>query len=189
MEGQGTWAGGADPAGPGHHRRPGHHRPASRQPRLGRADLLAAARAGDHPAVIAKLRSGYVMMGETQFLPGYCLLIAEAEADHLADLPRPARERFLADLSLLGEALMAACAAWDPAFSRLNYEILGNSWRHLHAHVFPRYTWEPAELREGPVWWHPQSCWTDPDEALGPEHDRLVEAITRELSRVLAEAY
>jgi diadenosine tetraphosphate (Ap4A) HIT family hydrolase len=153
-------------------------------------DRLTAARAGEYPAVIAKLRSGYVTMGETQFLPGYCVLLADADGvDHLTDLPRPARERFLADLGLLGEALMAACAAWDPAFSRLNYEILGNRWRHLHAHVFPRYTWEPAELRHEPVWSHPDGRWRDPAYALGPAHDRLVEAITRELSRVLAEAY
>jgi diadenosine tetraphosphate (Ap4A) HIT family hydrolase len=151
---------------------------------------LAAARAGQNPAVIAKLRSGYVTMGQTQFLPGYCVLVADIDdIDHLTDLPRPAREQFLTDMGLLGEAMMAACVAWDPAFSRLNYEILGNTWRRLHAHVFPRYTWEPAELRDGPVWWHPRSLWTDPAYALGPAHDRLAEVIVRELSRVLAEAY
>jgi diadenosine tetraphosphate (Ap4A) HIT family hydrolase len=155
-----------------------------------RQDWLPAARAGEHPALIARLRSGFVLMGETQFLPGYCVLLADADSvDHLTDLPRPARAQFLTDLGLLGEALMAACAAWDPAFARLNYEVLGNHWRHLHAHVFPRYTWEPAELRDGPVWRHPASRWTDPQHALGAEHERLVEAITRELSRVLAEAY
>jgi diadenosine tetraphosphate (Ap4A) HIT family hydrolase len=151
---------------------------------------LAAARAGQNPAVIAKLRSGYVTMGQTQFLPGYCVLVADADdIDHLTDLPRPARAQFLADMGLLGEALMAACVAWDPAFDRLNYEILGNQWRRLHAHVVSRYTWEPAELRDGPVWRYPDDRWTDPAHALGPRHDRLVEAITRELSRVLAEAY
>jgi diadenosine tetraphosphate (Ap4A) HIT family hydrolase len=151
---------------------------------------LAAARAGQNPAVIAKLRSGYVTMGQTQFLPGYCVLVADADdVDHLTDLPRPAREQFLADMGLLGEALMAACVRWDPAFARLNYEILGNQWRRLHAHVFPRYNWEPAELRDGPVWWHSQQRWTDPKHALGPAHDRLAESITRELSGVLPEAY
>jgi diadenosine tetraphosphate (Ap4A) HIT family hydrolase len=155
-----------------------------------RQDWLAAARAGNHPSLIARLRSGFVLLGETQFLPGYCVLLADADkADHLTDLPQPARAQFLTDLGLLGEALMAACAAWDPAFARLNYEVLGNHWRHLHAHVFPRYTWEPAELRDGPVWRYPASRWSDPQHALRPEHDRLVEAITRELSRVLAEAY
>lgn len=152
-------------------------------------DALAAARAGDHPRVIAKLRGGFVIIGEPQVLPGHCLLLADAEAEHLTDLPRPSRTQFLADLGLLGEALMVACAAGDPAFSRLDYEVFGNSSRHLHAHVFPRYAWEPDELRDGPVWGHPPDSWTDPAFALGPGHDRLVEAITRELGRVLAEAY
>jgi diadenosine tetraphosphate (Ap4A) HIT family hydrolase len=166
------------PAGRAHRIRPGH------------PDRLTAARAGEDPAVIAKLRSGYVALNETQFLPGYCLLIADADgAEHLTDLPRPARERFLADLGLLGEALMAACAAWDPAFTRLDYEIVGNGERRLEAHVVARYAWEPVELRDGPVWRHPPSRWRDPACALGPAHERLVEAITRELGRALAEAY
>lgn len=156
-----------------------------------RPDPLAAAQAGEHPGVVAKLRSGYAMLGGSQYLPGYCTLLSDAgrRVEHLTDLPRPARAQFQADLGLLGEALMAACAAWDPAFSRLDYEIVGNQWRHLEAHVFPRYSWEPVELREGPVWAHPCEQWTDPQHALGPRQERLVDAITRELSRVLAEAY
>jgi diadenosine tetraphosphate (Ap4A) HIT family hydrolase len=153
-------------------------------------DPLAAARAGENPAVVAKLRSGYATLGHSQFLPGYCVLLADTGAvDHLTDLPRPDRTQFLADLGLLGEALMAACAAWDPAFSRLNYEIRTNRWHNLEAHAFPRYAWEPVEVRDGSVWGHPLDRWTDPAHSLGPEHDRLVELITRELSRVLAEAY
>lgn len=153
-------------------------------------DPLAAALAGEHPGVVAKLRSGYVALSDSQYLPGRCTLLSDADrAEHLTDLPRPARNQFQADLGLLGEALMAACAAWDPAFSRLDYEIVANPWRHLEAHVFPRYSWEPVELRDGPVWRHPDDQWADPQHALGPRQDRLVEAIARELSRVLAEAY
>jgi diadenosine tetraphosphate (Ap4A) HIT family hydrolase len=153
-------------------------------------DPLAAAQAGEHPGVVAKLRSGYVTLGGSQFLPGYCTLLSDADgAEHLTDLPRPARAQFQADLGLLGEALMAACAAWDPAFSRLDYAIVANRWRYLEAHVFPRYSWEPVELRDGPVWGHPGDQWAEPQHALGLRQERLVEAIARELSRVLAEAY
>lgn len=154
-------------------------------------DPLLAARAGEHPSLIAKLRSGYVTMGETQFLPGYCVLLVDSgpRVEHLTDLPRPERTRFLCDLGLIGEALTAACPVWDPAFTRLDYEILGNRWRRLAAHVFPRYAWEPVELRGGSVWAYPPERWTDPAYALGPAHERLLESIARELSRVLAEAY
>lgn len=151
---------------------------------------LAAARAGEDPTVFAKLRSGYAALHRSQFLPGYCVLLADADgAVHLTDLSRPVREQFLADTGLLGEALMAACAAWDPAFTRLDYEILGTGERPLQAHVVARYAWEPVALRDGPVWSHPAGVWQDPAHALGARHDRLVEAITRELARVLAEAY
>lgn len=153
-------------------------------------DRLAAARAGEDPTVIAKLRGGFVALSETQFLPGHCLLLADSEqVRQLSDLPRAARAQFLTDLGLLGEALTAACTAWDPAFSRIDYEITSRPQRHLRAHVFPRYTWEPAPVRDGSAWLHPTSRWRDPAHALGPAHDRLVEAIARELSRVLAESY
>jgi hypothetical protein len=144
---------------------PGAPAPAPRRRRGG-----APARAGPGPPAAAPGRGG-------------------RGREHLTALPRPERAQFLTDIGLLGEALMAACAAWDPAFSRVDYEIVTNRWRRLQAQVYPRYTWEPAELREAAVWRHPADRWDDPAYALGPRHDRLLEAITRELSRVLAEAY
>ena len=53
-------------------------------------------------------------------------------------------------MSLLGEAIMTACNGLDPSLRRLNYEILGNTDRYLHAHVFPRYEWEDEELLTAP---------------------------------------
>jgi diadenosine tetraphosphate (Ap4A) HIT family hydrolase len=141
--------------------------------------------------VIAKMRSGWAVIGDTQFLPGYCLLLADAdETSHLTDLARPARADFLTDMGLLGEAVLTACNAVDPSFRRLNYEILGNNeQRYLHAHLFPRYAWEPAELVAGPVWAYPRDRWTSPRDAYSEEHFPLREAITAELTRVMAAAY
>jgi diadenosine tetraphosphate (Ap4A) HIT family hydrolase len=164
--------------------------PAGRYERPAARERLAAARAGEDPTVIAKLRGGFVALGTTQFLPGYCVLIADREpAGQLSDLPRPERAQFLTDLGLVGEALAAACAARDPAFSRVDYEITGHPRQPLQAHVFPRYTWEPPGIRDGSVWLHPPARWHDPAHALGPAHERLIETITWELSRVLAESY
>jgi diadenosine tetraphosphate (Ap4A) HIT family hydrolase len=47
----------------------------------------------------------------------------------------------------LGEAVEVARAAADPAFRRINLEILGNTDAFLHAHVWPRYNWEPPRWR------------------------------------------
>jgi diadenosine tetraphosphate (Ap4A) HIT family hydrolase len=154
-----------------------------------RADRLGTARRGENPLVLAKMRSAYAVMGDTQFLPGYCVLLSDSDANHLTDLPRPQRTEFLTDLSLLGEAIMTACNSVDPSLRRLNYEILGNADHSLRAHVFPRYRWEDEELLAGPVWHYPRDRWTSPRDAYAEEHESLREAITSELKRVMADAY
>lgn len=72
-----------------------------------------------------------------------------------------------------------ACGEADPAFRRVNLEILGNADAFLHAHVWPRYDWEPPELLRGPVWLYPAEKWRDPETALGPRHNDLRNEITR----------
>jgi diadenosine tetraphosphate (Ap4A) HIT family hydrolase len=135
------------------------------------------------------MRSGHAVFGQSQHLPGYCLLLSNVDgADHLTDLPRPQRLTFLADMALLGEAVLAACQAADPAFLRLNYEVLGNSLHRLHAHVHARYAWEPEEYRTSPVWRYPTEMRQTP-EALSGRHEGLRAAIAAELERVMADAY
>ncbi|MFF8813885.1 HIT family protein [Streptomyces pactum] len=151
-------------------------------------DRIAAAGRGENPTVLARMRTGWAVIGDTQHLPGYCLLLYTGTADHLTDLPRDERARFLLDLSLLGEAVERACGRRDPAFRRLNYEVLGNSWQHLHGHVHPRYGWEPEHLLRGPVWRYGEER-TAPEHRLGPRHGPLRADITRALTSILAEAY
>jgi len=151
-----------------------------------RADPIGTARRGENPTVLRRLRSGWVLIGDHQKLPGYCLLLHDGDADHLTDLPRPQRTLFLEDLGLLGEAVMTACKRLDEQFWRVNYEVLGNAYPHLHGHVFPRYLWEPEDLRRGPVWRHPDLH--DPRHALGPQHDRLRAAVAGALDELRAPA-
>jgi diadenosine tetraphosphate (Ap4A) HIT family hydrolase len=155
-----------------------------------RTDHVGAARRGEHPLLIATMRSGWAVMGDTQFLPGYVLLLSHADgALHLTDLPRPARTEFLRDMGLLGEAVMTVCNSLDPSLRRLNYEILANSDSYLHAHIFPRYGWEDEELLSGPVWQYPADRWTSPRDAYSDEHEPLRAAIATELVRIMTEAY
>lgn len=72
----------------------------------------------------------------------------------------------------------------DPAFRRINLEILGNTDPFLHAHVWPRYEWEPPEIVGAPVWHHPRDRWGDPETALGPQHEDLRRRLTNELDRL-----
>ena len=148
-----------------------------------RSDRIGSALRGQNPTVMARLGGGFAVIGDVQWLPGYCVLLADdPAATRLSDLPRPRRLEFLASMEQLAEAVEQVCSEHDPAFRRVNLEILGNTDPFLHAHVWPRYDWEPAELAGKPVWLYPPERWSDPAYRLGPEHDALREAITRRLA-------
>lgn len=107
------------------------------------------ARRGENPTVIRRMRSGWLVLGDVQFLPGYCVLLSDPVVDSLNDLPREQRLVFLDDLALAGDAVLSVTGA-----ARINYEILCNQEPALHAHVFPRYSHESDELRTRPVWFY-----------------------------------
>jgi len=108
---------------------------------------VEAARNGANPTVICRVPSGWAVLGDAQFLRGYSLLLADPVAASLNDLDPAARQRYLLDMTIIGDALLETTDAF-----RINYEILGNTDAALHAHIFPRYMSEPEELRKGPVW-------------------------------------
>ncbi|MFI9275792.1 HIT family protein [Kitasatospora sp. NPDC052896] len=154
-----------------------------------RTDRIGSALRGENPCVLRRLGAGFAVIGDVQFLPGYSVLLADQpEVQRLSDLPRPKRLAFLADMERLGEAVERACRRLDPAFRRVNLEILGNTDGFLHAHVWPRYEWEPADLVGMPVWLHPRDRWHDERFRLGARHDGLREAIGAELDRLARES-
>lgn len=148
-----------------------------------RRDRIGSAERGANPMVLARMPSGYAVIGDTQFLPGYCLLLAAPRVRDLSDLSHGRRRRFLFDMSLLGEALERVCR--PDGLRRINYEILGNTDAYLHAHVFPRYDWEPAEHVTSPVWLYPLDRWSDArylyDEQI---HGELRQRLETELSQL-----
>ncbi len=146
-----------------------------------RDDRVGAAERGENPTVLLRMGSGWAVIGDTQHLPGYCLLLHAGMANHLTDLSRIERVAFLTDMTLLGEAVIDVCSAADPEFSRVNYEVLGNSWPHLHAHVHARYKWEPESLRHGPVWRYGEQRHAE-SAMLSTRHDSLRRALTDRLA-------
>jgi diadenosine tetraphosphate (Ap4A) HIT family hydrolase len=150
-----------------------------------RSDRIGSALRGENPTVLARLPASFAVVGDVQWLPGYCVLLADDPAvTRLTDLPRPRRLEFLDSMDRLGEAVELACGAADPAFRRVNLEILGNTDAFLHAHVWPRYGWEPPDRMSYPVWLYPGENWSDPTTALGPQHDTLRAAIKAQLVRL-----
>ncbi|MFC1525917.1 HIT family protein [Candidatus Latescibacterota bacterium] len=107
---------------------------------------IEAARRGENPTVILRMPSGWAVLADWQFLPGYTILLADPQVPDLHTLGQDERQLFLRDMSLIGESLMEVTDGY-----RINYQILGNYDPILHAHVTPRYEWEEPRLREGPT--------------------------------------
>lgn len=150
-----------------------------------RADRVGTALAGTNPTVLRRLDAGFAVIGDVQHLPGYCILITdEPGADGLVDLPVDRQLVFLADMALLGRAVSAVCSRRDPGFRRINLEIQGNTDAFLHAHVTPRYDWEPADLVGWPAALHHREQRVDTARhALGPQHDDLRADLVAEIDR------
>lgn len=106
-----------------------------------------ALRAGDDPTFVARLSSGWAVLGAKQVLPGYCLLLPDPVVPALNFLTGADRAAFLADMAALGDAVLSVTHA-----VRINYAIFGNQDPALHAHVIPRYHDEPVEFATAQPW-------------------------------------
>lgn len=153
-----------------------------------RADRVGSALAGTNPTVLRRMRAGFAVIGDVQHLPGYCVLITDdPDADQLTDLTPERQLEFLEDMAVLGRAVAAVCARRDPGFRRINLEIQGNTDAFLHAHVTPRYGWEPEEIVGWPAALHHWTGQVGDEHLLGPHHDDLRAEITAELDLLLRQ--
>ncbi len=153
-----------------------------------RDDRIGSALRGENPTVLGETKAGFAVIGDTQFLPGYSVLLSRTPGPTaLAELPRPERVQFLADTDLLATAVERACRRVGEGFTRINIDILGNKDAFVHAHVWPRFDWEDEVRRRYPVWLYDGANWSDPAHALGPQHDELRQAIADELAAAQAE--
>ena len=106
-----------------------------------------ALRAGNDPTFVARLTSGWAVLGERQVLPGYCLLLPDPVVPHLNAMEPALQQAFLADMARIGQAVQDITDA-----VRINYAIFGNVEPALHAHVIPRYADEPADRIKANPW-------------------------------------
>jgi diadenosine tetraphosphate (Ap4A) HIT family hydrolase len=142
-------------------------------------ERVAQARAGTNHKVLCRLTSGWAVIGDVQFLPGYCLLLPDPVVPSLNDLDEVERARFLSEMTLIGDALLEVTGA-----GRINYEILGNAEPELHAHIFPRFRDEPEDRIQRPAWFYdwktaPQFS----EEVHGPLKQRITEAIQKRMKQ------
>ena len=115
------------------------------------AERVAAARRGEHVAVIGQMASGWAAFCDRQFPRGWCVLLSDPTVPTLNDLDPVGRGTFLTDMAALGDAVLQATGC-----RRINYAMYGNQEPELHAHVIPRYADERAELITQPIWLYPR---------------------------------
>lgn len=106
---------------------------------------VEAARRGENPFVIARMPSGWLVIGDVQPLPGYCLLLADPVVASPNALSEAERTRYALDVFRIGDALLAVTGA-----HRINYMTLANLEPSLHTHIIPRFQDEPEEKRHAP---------------------------------------
>jgi diadenosine tetraphosphate (Ap4A) HIT family hydrolase len=109
--------------------------------------MVERCRAGEAITLVGRVSSGWVVMGERQVLPGYCLLLPDPVVPHLNVLPPMLRDQFMSDMALIGDALLAVTGS-----VRINYAIFGNVEPALHAHIFPRDSAETEATRTAQPW-------------------------------------
>ena len=135
---------------------------------------VQACRAGRDPTCIARLPSGWAVMGDPQVIEGYCLLLPDPVVPHLNAMAADEQAAFLADMARLGQALLEQTGA-----VRVNYAMFGNLEPALHAHLFPRRDEEPESFRTAQPW-----AW-DLSRARAFDRGRdaaLIEALRRRLA-------
>ena len=137
-------------------------------------ERVELARRGENKWVIAKMASGWLVIGDGQPLLGYCLLLADPVVPSLNDLDEAGRTAYALDMIRAGDAILAATGA-----ARMNYETLGNSEPALHTHLIPRYADEPDDKRTMPAFM--MYSWSDAPRFDPKVHGPLVDRIRRAL--------
>jgi diadenosine tetraphosphate (Ap4A) HIT family hydrolase len=138
------------------------------------------ARQGKNPMVVCQMSSGWLVLGDTQVTPGYSILLSDPVVLDLNSLSMEDRVAFLRDMSIIGDALLDVTGAM-----LINYEILGNAERALHAHIVPRYADEPDETRRRPIWF---SDWRGNPKFDSERDKEFMEKLSRAIQKRLQES-
>ena len=103
-----------------------------------------------NPHFVIELSTGYVVFGDHKFYKGYTLFLSKIHASELHVIDQKTRQSFLNEMSLVGEAVYKV---FKP--EKLNYELLGNKYSHMHWHIYPRHKDDPDPKR--PIWSYPKN--------------------------------
>ncbi|NUN50280.1 MAG: HIT family protein [Candidatus Brocadiae bacterium] len=109
-------------------------------------------------------------LADDQTWPGWSLLVLKRHVTELFELEREERAAVIEEVSAAARILKDTMQA-----TKINIELLGNKEPHLHWHIVPRRTDDPAWNQ--PIWAH-----AHPPRTLSPrDHDALISRIRRAL--------
>jgi len=111
-------------------------------------DTLCKACQGTWPRedhFIIDLGLSKVFLHDDQFFSGWTVVVFKRHATELFHLAPTERIQLIEEVNLVAKTLAEVFEA-----KKINYELLGNQLPHIHWHVIPRLTSDPAPL--DPVW-------------------------------------
>jgi len=129
-----------------------------------------------HGITLLRTPTALVRLGRNQRARGYCVVIAARHVVEPFEQSPSERQGFFDAVAGTGEAVRVVC---QPI--KLNFELLGNTIPHLHAHLVPRYADDGAP--GGPLPFFSLPALALPDA----EFAELAAAIRVELRRLLVD--
>ena len=134
---------------------------------------------GTNPYFVRELKTGYVVIGDSQRIKGYTVFICKQHATELHHLDKEYRSEFLNEMSLVAEAVYNA---FKP--DKLNYELIGKgNAQHMHWHIFPRYAGDT--VTGGPVWQLGKELFSEQFKPTEKELEKLKTKLNSELEKLL----
>ena len=148
-------------------------------------DRIGSCERGENPTLMIKMKSGFAVIADSQFLPGYCILLGYPKASSLNELSVEMRAQYLIDMTLIGDAILEVCKPL-----RINYCTLMNFDHYLHTHIIARYDWEPDEYKTVPSFFYPKEHRYKEEYQYSEQHfGDLKIKITEALRNIMEKAY
>ncbi|MDH5667333.1 MAG: HIT family protein [Nitrospira sp.] len=122
---------------------------------------------------IADLGLSKAYLHDDQFFPGWTVIVLRHHATELFHLTSAERMQLMEDVTTIARVLLQVYDA-----KKINYELLGNQLPHIHWHIIPRLTNDPAPLE--PVWRVPHEPILRPQSELQGEIRRIQDAFHTE---------
>ncbi|GAB4218906.1 MAG: HIT family protein [Candidatus Microgenomates bacterium] len=112
-------------------------------------EIISKIKKGLNKNFIKEFNTGYLVLEDYQYFKGYVIFISKIHKQELHQLSYTYKKNFLLEMAYIAEIIYKI---FKP--KKINYELLGNKYSHLHWHIIPRYKNE--KLNNKPIWIIPE---------------------------------